>query len=100
MFSTIRKTISKLPLNQINKSFLSSSSSSSATILLQNSSATVASSSQEITRNVGVYSIMLGIGGCLFFGSTFSVYYFISAPEMSYLRGTQRKLLQRQIGDE
>mmetsp|Transcript_9701 Transcript_9701/g.10207 ORF Transcript_9701/g.10207 Transcript_9701/m.10207 type:complete len:97 (-) Transcript_9701:232-522(-) len=89
MFPTIRKTISK----QINKSFLSSSSTVRDGVFKPKTTL------QVWTGDAGAYPIMVGIGWCIFFGASFSVYYATSSPDVRLWGESRRKLFRGEMSE-
>lgn len=92
MFSTVRKSVSKVSFNQIKKSCLSSSSAP-----IRDGVFKPKSTSQIWTGDAGAYPIMVGIGWCIFFGTSFSVYYFMSSPDVRPWGEARRMLFRGEL---
>ena len=92
MSSIIRKTISKVSLNQIRKF-----SSSSSSIGIKDGVFRPKSTTEIWTGDAGAYPIMVGIGWCLFFGASFSVYYAFSSPDVRMWGESRRKLFRGKL---
>jgi len=57
-------------------------------------------STKEVwTGDAGAYSIIFGIGWCLFFGTAFSAYYFISSPDVRVFGRAREKLFRGDLNE-
>ena len=93
MLSTIRKSVSRVPFNSTIKKMSASSAPIRDGVFRPKTTYEV------WTGDAGAYPIMVGIGWCLFFGTSFGIYYFFSSPDVRPWGEARQQLFRGSLGE-